>query len=142
MSIPEPLLKAAAIFFDVAFVLIVFSLLFILGLRIYWNWKAKRLKGKPLPPSLQTPKLKRGKGLVYFYSPNCRPCQMVEPIYKKLSKELKGVSFVKLNVVEDPTPAREVGILATPAFVVVEKGQIKEVLLGPVSERVLREKLK
>ncbi len=142
MSIPEPLLKVAAIFFDVVFVLLVFSFLFIFGLRLYWRWKAKRLSGKPLPEKLLTVKLKKGKGLIYFYAPGCRPCQMVEPIYKKLSKELKGVTFVKVNVAEDPQAAKEIGILATPSFVIVEKGRIKEVLLGPVSEGTLREKLK
>jgi len=142
MSIPEPLLKVAAIFFDVAFVLIVFSFLFILGLRFYWRWKARRLSGKPLPESLLNPRLKRGKGLIYFYAPNCRPCQMVEPVYRKLSKELKGVHFVKVNVAENPQVAREIGILATPSMVVVESGRIKEVLLGPVTEGTLREKLK
>jgi len=142
VSIPEPLLKVAAIFFDVIFVLLVFSFLFIFGLRLYWRWKAKRLQGRPLPESLLTPRLKKGKGLIYFYAPNCRPCQMVEPVYKKLSKELKGVAFVKVNVAENPAPAREIGVLATPSMVITENGRIKEVILGPVSEGTLREKLK
>ena len=142
MSIPEPLLKVAAIFFDVIFVLLVFSFIFIFGLRFYWRWKAKRLMGEPVPEELLVPKLKKGKGLIYFYSPNCRPCQMVEPVYKKLSKELKGVHFVKINVLEKPEAVRKIGILATPSMVVVEDGRIKEVILGPVSEGVLREKLK
>jgi len=142
MSIPEPLLKVAAIFFDVIFVLLVFSFIFIFGLRFYWRWKAKRLMGEPVPEELLLPKLKKGKGLIYFYSPNCRPCQMVEPVYKKLSKELKGVHFVKINVLEKPEAVRKIGILATPSMVVVEDGRIKEVILGPVSEGVLREKLK
>jgi thioredoxin 1 len=142
VSIPEPLLKVAAIFFDVIFVLLVFSFLFIFGLRLYWRWKAKKLQGKPLPDSLLTPRLKKGKGLIYFYAPNCRPCQMVEPVYKKLSKELKGVVFVKVNVAENPAPAREIGVLATPSMVITENGRIKEVILGPVPEGTLREKLK
>jgi thioredoxin 1 len=67
---------------------------------------------------------------------------MVEPVYKKLSKELKGVAFVKVNVAENPAPAREIGVLATPSMVITENGRIKEVILGPVSEGTLREKLK
>jgi len=143
MSIPEPLLKVAAVFFDVIFVLIVFSLLFIVGLRLYWKWKAKKLKGKPIPEGIPNgSRLKKGKGVIYFYSPNCKPCQIVEPIYKKLSKELKKVNFVKVNVLENPEAARKIGILATPAIVITQNGEIKEVLLGPVSEGTLREKLK
>ncbi len=143
MSIPEPLLKIAAIFFDIIFVLIVFSLLFVVGLRFYWKWKAKSLKGRPLPEGIpNVNRLKKGKGVIYFYSPNCKPCQMVEPVYKKLSKELKKVSFIKVNVLENPEAARSVGILATPALVITREGKIEEVLLGPVSEGTLREKLK
>jgi thioredoxin 1 len=142
MSIPEPLLKVAAIFFDVIFVLIVFSFLFIFGLRLYWRWKAKKLSGKPIPDRPEYSKLKKGKGVIYFYAPNCRPCQLVEPVVRKLSKELKGVHFVKVDVSQKPELARELGVLATPSMVLVKKGKIEEVLLGPVTEGVLREKLK
>jgi len=139
--IPEPLLKVAAIFFDIVFVLIVFSFLFVFGLRLYWKWKAKRLKGTPLPDEPALSRLKRGRGLIYFSAPNCRPCQMVEPVYKKLSKELKGIHFVKINVAQNPEIARSLGILATPSMVITENGKVKEVILGPVSEGTLREKL-
>ena len=142
MSIPEPLLKVAAIFFDVIFVLIVFALLFTLGIRFYWKWKSGRMKGQPIPLEGEFANLMRGKGVSFFFAPNCRPCAMVEPVVRKLSKELKGVKFVKVDVSKRPELARSLGILATPTIIVVKDGRILDVLVGPITEGALRVRLK
>jgi len=142
MDIPETFLHVAAVFFDVVFVLFVAYVVFVLGIRVYWNFKSKRMKGRDVPLlEGEFSKLKRGKGVIYFYAPNCRPCKMVDPIVKKLSKEFKKVHFLRMNVMETPEVARKFGVLATPSIVITENGKIKEVLLGPVTEGVLRSKL-
>lgn len=142
MDIPETFLHVAAVFFDVVFVLFVAYVVFVLGIRVYWNFKSKRMKGRDVPLlEGEFSKLKRGKGVIYFYAPNCRPCKMVDPIVKKLSKEFKKVHFLRVNVMETPEVARKFGVLATPSIVITENGKIKEVLLGPVTEGVLRSKL-
>ena len=137
----ETFLKISAIFFDVIFVVLVVYLLFVFGIRIYWHFKSKRLKDSPLPLEGELLKLKKGKGAVYFYSPTCKPCKVVEPVIRKLTKELKGVKFVRVDVSKNPELARKLGILATPSILITRDGTIKEVILGPVSERILREKL-
>ncbi len=142
MAIPETLMHVAAVFFDIVFVIFVTYVVFVIGLRIYWNFKSKRMKGKELPIlEGEFAKLRKGKGVVYFYAPNCRPCKMVEPVIKKLSKELKKVHFVRVNVAENPEVARKFGILATPAVIITKDGKMKDVLLGPVTEGTLRSKL-
>ncbi len=142
MGIPETLLKVAAIFFDVVFVLFVFYVFFVVGIRVYWAFKSKRLKGQEVPDVPEFHRLKRGKGVIYVYAPNCKPCKFVDPVIKKLSRELKGVSFVKVNAAEKPELVRKLGVLATPSVIVTESGRVKEVLIGPVNEGTLREKLK
>lgn len=142
MAIPEPLLKVAAIFFDVIFVLIVAYVLFIFGIRIYWAFKSKRMKGKEIPEIPEFHRLKKGKGVIYVHSPNCRPCKFVDPVIKKLSKELKGVVFVKVNAMEKPEVVRALGVLATPSVIITKNGRVEEILIGPVNEGTLREKLK
>jgi len=139
----ETLYKIAAIFFDIIFVLFVAYIVFIFGLRIYWKFKSKKMKGQELPVlEGEFSRLKKGKGVIYFHAPNCRPCRMVDPVIKKLSKELKKVSFVKVNIAETPELARKFGILATPSIIITKNGHIEEVLMGPVTEGTLREKLK
>ncbi len=142
MEIPEPLLKVAAIFFDVIFVLIVTYVVFVVGIRLYWAFKSKRMKGQEVPDVPEFHRLKKGKGVIYVHSPNCKPCKFVDPVVKKLSKEMKGVSFVKVNALENPELVRKLGVLATPSLIVTENGRVKEVLIGPVNEGTLREKLK
>ena len=142
MAIPEPLLKVAAIFFDVVFVLFVAYVLFIIGIRVYWAFKSKRMKGQEIPDIPEFQRLKKGKGVIYVHSPNCRPCKFVDPVVKKLSKELKGVHFVKVNAMEKPEVVRKLGVLATPSLIITESGKVKEVLIGPVNEGTLREKLR
>jgi len=142
MAVSETLMHVAAVFFDIVFVIFVTYIIFVLGLRIYWNFKSKRMKGKELPVlEGEFARLRKGKGVVYFYAPNCRPCKMVEPVIKKLSKEFKKVHFVKVNVADNPEVARKFGILATPAIIITKDGKMEEVLLGPVTEGTLRSKL-
>ncbi len=142
MEIPNILLKIAAIFFDVIFVLFVAYIVFVFGLRIYWKRKAKKMKGTEIPMlNSDFTRLKKGKGVIYFYAPNCKPCKLIDPIIKKLSKEFKKVHFIKINVAESPDTARSFGILATPSIIITKNGKIEEVLMGPVPERTLREKI-
>ncbi len=142
MAIPDSLMKVAAIFFDVVFVLIVTYVIFVVGIRLYWAFKSKRMKGQEIPDIPEFHRLKKGKGVIYVHSPNCKPCKFVDPIVKKLSKELKGVHFVKVNAMEKPEVVRKLGVLATPSLIITESGKVKEVLIGPVNEGTLREKLK
>lgn len=142
MAIPDSLMKVAAIFFDVVFVLIVTYVIFVVGIRLYWAFKSKRMKGQEIPDIPEFHRLKKGKGVIYVHSPNCKPCKFVDPIVKKLSKELKGVHFVKVNAMEKPEVVRKLGVLATPSLIITEGGKVKEVLIGPINEGTLREKLK
>jgi len=135
-------MKVAAVFFDVVFVLIVTYVIFVVGIRLYWAFKSKRMKGQEIPDIPEFQRLKKGKGVIYVHSPNCRPCKFVDPVVKKLSKELKGVHFVKVNAMEKPEVVRELGVLATPSLIITENGKVKEVLIGPVNEGTLREKLR
>ncbi|WP_457567811.1 thioredoxin family protein [Desulfurobacterium sp.] len=127
----------ARLFFFVAFLYLSFVIL----LRIYWNFKSKRMKGKLLPVLQgEFSRLKKGKGIVYFYSPTCQPCKAMEPIIKKLVKDAK-VRVVRVNVAEKPELARKFGILATPSEILVEDGKIVKVILGPATEGDIRKGL-
>jgi len=142
MEMPKTLLKVAAIFFDIVFVLLVAYVVFIFGFRLYWKRKVKKMRGQELPVlDGEFIRLRKGKGVVYFYSPNCQPCKFVDPVIKKLSKEFRKVHFVKVNVLENPETARKFGILATPSIIITKDGHIEDVLAGPVTEGVLRAKL-
>ncbi len=138
----DMLLKALGIVLDIVFVIFIFYIVFVLGLRFLWRWRSKKMVGQEIPyPDTTFNRLRRGKGFIYFSSPKCKPCKLVDPIVKKLSKELKGIHVIKIDVTKEPEKARAFGILATPSIIITENGKIKEVLMGPVSEGELRGKL-
>ncbi|WP_456395895.1 thioredoxin family protein [Desulfurobacterium sp.] len=128
----------AKIFFFIAFL----YLSFIVFLRIYWGFKSKRMKGKPLPVlDGDFARLKKGKGLVYFYSPTCQPCKAMEPIIRKLVRDAK-IKVVRINTNEKPELARKCGVLATPSEILVEDGKIIEIIFGPATEGDIRKGLR
>ncbi|SNR59127.1 thioredoxin family protein [Desulfurobacterium atlanticum] len=127
----------ARVFFFLAFIYLVLVIL----LRIYWNFKSKRMRGKPLPLlDGEFSRLKKGKGMVYFFSPTCKPCKEMEPIIKKLSRDAK-IKVVRVDVNKKPELARKFGVLATPCEILTKDGKIVKIFLGPATEGDIRKAL-
>jgi hypothetical protein len=105
-------------------------------------WKAKRAKGmvvRGFPGSLGRIAESAGTVAAYLYSPNCSHCHVQGPIIERLRKEFPGITPV--NVLEETEGARRLGILGTPATVVITEGRVERVFVGVVSESTLRNAL-
>jgi thioredoxin 1 len=95
--------------------------------------KAKFKKGKPAPElsgSLNTAVQKYDKVLIYFFSPSCGACRSMTPLIEEYKRKKKN--FFSIDVSRDSETAGKFGIMATPSTVIVEKGTIREFLLGPI----------
>jgi thioredoxin 1 len=69
--------------------------------------------------------------LVDFWAPWCGPCRMVAPIVDELANEYDGkVSFVKINVDDNPETARQYGVMSIPALIIFKKGQPLSNIVG------------
>lgn len=69
--------------------------------------------------------------LVDFWAAWCGPCRAVGPMIDELADQYDGTFKVgKLNVDENPTSAREFGIMSIPAVLVFHQGEIVESLVG------------
>ncbi len=116
-----------------AFLVLIFGMRLVLVLRI------RKSKGKPAPQLSGKPGRvvrKRPAALFYFYSPSCGACRTMTPVVKQMSKSLDTVFPVDIS--RDMETARKFGVMATPTTVLVKKGLVDEILIGPQSEGTLR----
>ncbi len=105
--------------------------------RIWIIRKAGKLKGRNLNELYPAAKLRTG--FIYFFSPGCAPCRQMTPLLRKIEKTGLSGRFVDISI--DMAPARALGIIGTPALVMVESGVVTDVLFGMQSEPMLRERL-
>lgn len=79
--------------------------------------------------------------LVDFWAPWCGPCKMLAPVFEKLSKEMKDVKFVKVNVDENQSLASQNGVMGIPCMILYNKGEEAERFVGFLPEAQLKSKL-
>lgn len=80
--------------------------------------------------------------VVDFYADWCPPCKMVSPILEKLSTEYEGkVSFVKVNVDDEPELASAYSIMSIPTVMFFAKGKANDAIIGAVSAPAYKEKI-
>ena len=61
--------------------------------------------------------------LVDLWATWCKPCQMIAPILDELAEEFDGrVSFVKVDVDQNPKTASKYGIMSIPTLLIFKNG--------------------
>lgn len=71
----------------------------------------------------------------------CQPCLLMVPIFEELSKEMKNVKFVKLNVDENQETASRYNIMSIPTFLIFKNGKEVERIIGSQPKPSIREKI-
>lgn len=67
---------------------------------------------------------------VDFYADWCGPCKMVGPLVEELAEENKDVTFVKVNVDENPDIAQMYSVMSIPTLISFKNGQVAAQTLG------------
>jgi len=87
-------------------------------------------------------KTRTGKAIIDFYADWCGPCQMIKPIFEKISKDFKNVNFFKVNVDSNQKAASGFEVRSIPTLVFLKDGHEVDRQIGVVYEENLRDRIK
>lgn len=104
-------------------IFLILFLAFIISLRLLATYKMRKLKGATLNEFKNDKKL-----ILYFYSENCGACKVMAPIIDSI-KEVK-VKKIDVFSKEGAKLVQELGIMGTPATVLIEKGNVVNAFIG------------
>ena len=80
--------------------------------------------------------------IIDFFADWCGPCQMMKPVFEKISKEYEGkLKFAKVNTEDSPELAQRFDIQGIPCLVVAKKGKEVDRIVGFMSESALKQKI-
>ncbi len=72
----------------------------------------------------------KGFIMIDFWAEWCGPCKRAAPVFEELSKEMKSIKFIKVNVEEHPELASSLGVMAIPTFIIYKDGKEIDRLSG------------
>ena len=58
----------------------------------------------------------------------CGPCKAMNPVLEELNKEMKNITFAKMNVDENSDIASSLGVMSIPTFLIYKNGFCRQLL--------------
>jgi thioredoxin 1 len=87
-------------------------------------------------------KTNKGNVIIDFYADWCGPCQIMKPVFDKVSKDFKKVNFYKVNVDESSEAASTYEVRSIPTIVFLKDGEEVDRFMGAVHEEDFKDKIK
>lgn len=83
----------------------------------------------------------QGVTLTDFWATWCGPCRMQSPVVEKLSEEMTDVTFLKMDVDQNPEVPRQFQIMSIPTLLIKKDGQVVDKVIGYHSKEQLQQLL-
>ena len=77
--------------------------------------------------------------VVDFWAEWCGPCRQIGPVIKELAEEMENITFVKVNIDENPETPSKFGVRGIPTLILLEGGKQKSVKVGALPKSSLKE---
>ena len=79
--------------------------------------------------------------LVDFWAEWCGPCRQVQPILEELAGEQAGITFLKMNVDENPVTPSTYRVTGIPTINVYVNGEVAKSIVGAKPKAALLKEL-
>ena len=72
--------------------------------------------------------------LVDFWAEWCGPCRAMHPIFTRMARKFKKITFTRLNIDQNQEIATKFGIQSIPIFIMFKNGSQVDRVVGAVGE--------
>lgn len=84
---------------------------------------------------------KKDKVVLDFFATWCGPCKRLSPRIDKSAKKYSDIIFVKIDVDEFPTIAKEYDVMSMPTLIFIQNGSIVHAIKGAPAQADLEEQI-
>ncbi len=86
--------------------------------------------------------IKSGVSVIDFHADWCNPCRILSPTVEKVSEEMKGVKFGKVDVDKESKLAQRFYVMSIPTLIFFKNREQIDRIVGAVSKEELIKKIK